>query len=155
MTRLLRDGSKFLKTKGLATDSDLEHTEAGGGFDDADPSAVSEKAIARGKGQCGTLGSGNHFLEIQVVEEICDQAAARTIGLELGGIAVMIHSGSRGLGYQVCDDALRTLRNAPARYGIRLPDRQLACTRSRAPRGSGISAQCAPRPTTPGPIASC
>ncbi|MDD4788839.1 MAG: RtcB family protein, partial [Pirellulales bacterium] len=135
MTRLLRDGSKFLKTKGLATDSDLEHTEAGGGFDDADPSAVSEKAIARGKGQCGTLGSGNHFLEIQVVEEICDQAAARTIGLELGGIAVMIHSGSRGLGYQVCDDALRTLRNAPARYGIRLPDRQLACAPVESPEG--------------------
>ena len=80
------------------------------------------------------LGS-KPFPEIQVVEEICDQAAARTIGLELGGIAVMIHSGSRGLGYQVCDDALRTLRNAPARYGIRLPDRQLACAPVESPEG--------------------
>ncbi len=83
--------------------------------------------MQRGSDQCGTLGSGNHFLEVQVVEEICDEPAARIMGLEEGLVCVMIHSGSRGLGYQVCDDALLKFRKAPAKYGIELPDRQLAC----------------------------
>ena len=100
-----------------------------------DIDAVTDKAMQRGKGQCGTLGSGNHFLEIQVVEEVVDEQAARAMGLEEGGIAVMIHSGSRGLGYQVCDDALRNLRGVPARYGIQLPDRQLACAPVESPEG--------------------
>ena len=135
MKSLLQHGSKLLKTKGLATDGDLDCTEAGGGFDDADVDAVSDKAMQRGKGQCGTLGAGNHFLEVQVVEEVVDEQAARAMGLEEGGIAVMIHSGSRGLGYQVCDDALRDMRKAPARYGIELPDRQLACAPVDSPEG--------------------
>lgn len=124
---ILADGSRFLSKKGLATASDLDHTEGGGRLQDADPDAVSQQAVERGSDQCGTLGSGNHFLEVQVVDEVFDAEAARTMGLELGSIAVMIHSGSRGLGYQVCDDSLRLLRNAPAKYGIELPDRQLAC----------------------------
>ncbi len=124
---LLTDGSRFLAKKGLATPSDLENTEAGGRLADANPDEVSPQAIERGSDQCGTLGAGNHFLEVQVVEEIYDLEAARTMGLELGQVAVMIHSGSRGLGYQVCDDALRALRNTPAKYGIALPDRQLVC----------------------------
>ncbi|NLX98999.1 MAG: RtcB family protein [Rhodopirellula sp.] len=127
MRKLLAEGSRFLKSEGLATDADLDHTEAGGHLADADPEQVSGKAIARGVNQCGTLGSGNHFIEVQVVEEIHDPEAARVMGLEQEGICVMIHSGSRGLGYQVCDDALRTLRGVPERYGISLPDRQLAC----------------------------
>jgi tRNA-splicing ligase RtcB len=124
---LLSDGSRFLAKKGLATPSDLENTEAGGRLPDANPDEVSQQAIDRGSDQCGTLGAGNHFLEVQVVDEIYDPQAARIMGLEPGLVVVMIHSGSRGLGYQVCDDALRALRNAPAKYGIALPDRQLVC----------------------------
>ena len=127
LKKLLREGCNFLKTKGLATPGDLEHTEAGGCLEDADPQAVSDRAKQRGVGQCGTLGSGNHFVEIQVVDEILDESAAQAMGLTEDGIAVMIHSGSRGLGYQVCDDALRNLRGVPQKYGIDLPDRQLAC----------------------------
>ena len=135
LTRLLGDGCRFLKTKGLATEGDLERTEGGGCLEDADPRAVSERATKRGGGQCGTLGSGNHFVEIQVVDEILDKSAAQAMGLEEGQIAVMIHSGSRGLGYQVCDDALRNLRGVPQKYGIDLPDRQLACAPVDSPEG--------------------
>ena len=103
------------------------------------PPQVSDRALARGGDQCGTLGSGNHFLEVQVVEEICDEEAARTMGLEVGLVCVMIHSGSRGLGYQVCDDALLKFRKAPAKYSIELPDRQLACAPVESPRRPGIS----------------
>ena len=132
---LLRDGVKFLKKEGLATAGDIENTEAGGCIDGADPDAVSEKAMKRGDDQCGTLGSGNHFIEVQVVDEIFDDQAARLMGLEQDAVCVMIHSGSRGLGHQVCDDALRALRNAPAKYGIQLPDRQLACAPVESPEG--------------------
>ncbi len=135
LQRLLAEGSRFLHTQGLATEGDLENTEAGGCLEDAQPDEVSPRALARGADQCGTLGSGNHFLEVQVVEEILDDEAARIMGLQPQGICVMIHSGSRGLGYQVCDDALRMLRNVPARYGIQLPDRQLACAPIESPEG--------------------
>jgi tRNA-splicing ligase RtcB len=127
MRRILAEGSGFLQTQGLATPGDLDHTEARGCLAGADPDAVSARALERGDDQCGTLGSGNHFLEVQVVEEIFDDQAAGAMGLEKEAICVMIHSGSRGLGYQVCDDALRAFRNVPAKYGIQLPDRQLAC----------------------------
>jgi tRNA-splicing ligase RtcB len=127
LRRILAEGSAYLEKRGWATQSDLEHTEAGGCIPDARPDFLSQKAIARGGDQCGTLGSGNHFLEVQVVDEIVDQSAARAMGLEKNLVCVMIHSGSRGLGYQVCDDALAMLRKAPAKYGIDLPDRQLAC----------------------------
>jgi tRNA-splicing ligase RtcB len=106
---------------------DIEVTEAGGRLEGADPDAVSQRAFVRGEEQCGTLGSGNHFLEVQVVDRIVDEQAANAMGLFVGQIVVLIHSGSRGLGYQVCDDALAMLRNAPAQYGIDLPDRQLVC----------------------------
>jgi tRNA-splicing ligase RtcB len=135
LRRLLAEGSAYLKTRGLATESDLEHTEARGCLAEANPDEVSEKALARGGDQCGTLGSGNHFLEVQVVEEICDEQAACAMGLEEGLVCVMIHSGSRGLGYQVCDDALLAFRKTPAKYGIELPDRQLACAPVDSPEG--------------------
>jgi tRNA-splicing ligase RtcB (3'-phosphate/5'-hydroxy nucleic acid ligase) len=127
LRRLLVEGSRYLETRGWATPGDIEHTEAGGCLPEADPDFVSQRAMQRGGDQCGTLGSGNHFLEVQVVEEILDEQAARAMGLKMGLICVMIHSGSRGLGYQVCDDALGMLRKAPEKYGIALPDRQLAC----------------------------
>lgn len=127
LRRLMRQGVSFLKARGLATDADIEHTEANGCLEGAAPEQVSVRALQRGAGQCGTLGSGNHFVEIQVVDRVCDEKAASRLGLTQGTVCVMVHSGSRGLGYQVCDDALRALRQAPARYGIELPDRQLAC----------------------------
>ncbi|MBN1911860.1 MAG: RtcB family protein [Pirellulales bacterium] len=135
LRRIMGEGVGFLKSKGLATQADLDHTEARGCLDGADPEAVSQRALARGGDQCGTLGSGNHFLEMQVVEEIFDEDAARVFGVEEEMVCLMIHSGSRGLGYQVCDDALRDLRGVPARYGIGLPDRQLACAPVDSPEG--------------------
>jgi len=127
LKRLMRDGVAHLKKRGLATDSDIEFTEAGGNLEGAEPDRVSDRALARGTDQCGSLGSGNHFLEVQVVDEIFDAGAASVMGLVENQICVMIHSGSRGLGYQVCDDALKALRGVPQKYGIRIPDQQLAC----------------------------
>ena len=144
LRQLMAEGSGYLKRRGLAVDSDLEHTEAHGRIDSADPLAVSDRALERGADQCGTLGSGNHFLEVQVVDAIFDEVAAQTMGLEKDMVCVMIHSGSRGLGYQVCDDALRTLRNAPEKYGIELPDRQLVCAPVGSPEGQQyLGAMCA------------
>ncbi len=127
MRKLLTHGSRFVVESGYGWDDDLEVTEAGGKLPDAEADHVSDKALERGHDQCGTLGSGNHFMEVQVVDEIADETAAKAFGLALGQITVMIHSGSRGLGYQVCEDALKALRNVPAKYGIELPDRQLVC----------------------------
>jgi tRNA-splicing ligase RtcB len=135
LTRLLGEGAPYLRGRGLATAGDLENTEAGGVLDGADPSVVSEQALRRGADQCGTLGSGNHFLEVQVVDHVFDEEAAGVMGLEKDLVCVMIHSGSRGLGYQVCDDALGALRKAPQKYGIDLPDRQLACAPVHSPEG--------------------
>jgi tRNA-splicing ligase RtcB len=132
LQQLMGDGVGFLKKRGLATEGDIEHTEARGCLHTAQPDDVSERALNRGQSQCGTLGSGNHFLEVQIVDQVFDEQAAQVMGLSQGMVCVMIHSGSRGLGYQVCDDALRSLRGAPAKYGIRLPDNQLVC----APIGS-------------------
>jgi tRNA-splicing ligase RtcB len=101
----------------------------------ADPSAVSQKARQRGLPQSGTLGSGNHFLEIQEVKEVYDPAAAAAMGVAQGSICVMIHCGSRGLGHQVCTDHLKALEAATRRYGISLPDRQLACAPVNSPEG--------------------
>jgi tRNA-splicing ligase RtcB len=127
LSHLLGEGPRYLTGRGLATRSDIEHTEAEGRLDGADPSMVSDHALNRGAEQCGTLGSGNHFLEVQVVDHVFDEEAAQVMGLEKDMVCVMIHSGSRGLGYQVCDDALAMLRKVPEKYGIELPDRQLAC----------------------------
>ncbi len=132
---LMRDGVRFLKGRGLATDDDIECTEAHGCLEGARPQDVSDRAIERGADQCGTIGAGNHFLEVQVVDRVVDKAAAAAMGLRAGQVCVLIHSGSRGLGYQVCDDALRMLRGAPAQYGIELPDRQLVCAPIASPEG--------------------
>jgi tRNA-splicing ligase RtcB len=127
LRRLMGEGVPHLVSRGLAVESDLEHTEARGRLTNAEPDKVSDRALARGYDQCGTLGSGNHFLEVQIVDSILDEHAARVMGLAKDMVCVMIHSGSRGLGYQVCDDALHMLRKAPEKYGIELPDRQLVC----------------------------
>jgi tRNA-splicing ligase RtcB len=127
LRRLLAEGPRYLLGRGLATPRDVEYTEAEGHLDGAEPDDVSDFALTRGAEQCGTLGSGNHFLEVQVVDQVLDEEAAAVLGLEKDQVCVMIHSGSRGLGYQVCDDALAMLRGVPEKYGIELPDRQLAC----------------------------
>lgn len=135
LTRVMGEGPSYLQGRELTTLRDLEYTEAGGYLAGADPSEVSDHAFTRGAEQCGTLGSGNHFMEVQVVDHVFDEDAASVMGLEKDMVCVMIHSGSRGLGYQVCDDALATLRNAPQKYGIELPDRQLACAPVDSPEG--------------------
>src|SRR6516225_9040125 len=140
LERLLTEGSPYLLSRGLAEKRDIEYTEAHGRLDGADPDAVSDHAKLRGAEQCGTLGSGNHFLEVQVVDCIFDEEAAGVLGLAKDMVCVMIHSGSRGLGYQVCDDALAMLRNAPQKYGIDLPDRQLACAPVNSPEGQRYTA---------------
>ncbi len=127
LERVLTEGAGWAVKRGYGSQSDLDHTEDGGALPGADPAAVSERAYARGQDQVGTLGSGNHFLELQRVDEIFDREAAEAYGLRQGQITIMIHCGSRGLGYQVCDDYLGTMAEASRRYGIDLPDRQLAC----------------------------
>jgi tRNA-splicing ligase RtcB (3'-phosphate/5'-hydroxy nucleic acid ligase) len=135
LTRLMAEGSSFVIEQGYGTERDLEFTEASGRLEGADPSRVSDRAIIRGYDQCGTLGSGNHFLEVQVVDRILDPTSARVMGLHEGQVTVLIHSGSRGLGYQVCDDYLASFKGAPKRYGFELPDAQLACAPVRSPEG--------------------
>jgi tRNA-splicing ligase RtcB len=135
LKQLMAEGSRYLVGRGLATPGDVAHTEAEGRLDGADPDALSDRALERGAEQCGTLGSGNHFLEVQIVDHVFDEEAAAVMGLEKDMVCVMIHSGSRGLGYQVCDDALAMLRRVPEKYGIDLPDRQLACAPVNSPEG--------------------
>jgi tRNA-splicing ligase RtcB len=127
MERLLKEGAAAVVREGLSWEDDLEFIEEGGALDGADPSLVTDKAVKRGRRQCGTLGAGNHFIEIQRVEEIFDPEAAAAYGLAVGMITVMIHTGSRGLGHQTCEDTLQVMRNAVTKYEISLPDRQLAC----------------------------
>ena len=125
--RVLVEGARWAVKNGYGSQGDLESMEDGGCLPGADPEAVSERALERGKDQVGTLGSGNHFLEVEIVEEIFDRDVASALGLEVGQVAVLIHSGSRGLGHQVCDDYLAKLVKHVDKIGINLPDRQLAC----------------------------
>jgi len=128
MNELLTNGAHWAVKRGFGLAEDLEVTEETGQMRGADPEKVSPRAKKRGAPQSGTLGSGNHFLEVQVVREIYDQASARAMGIDrIGQVLLLIHTGSRGLGHQVCDDYLRIMEGAVTRYGINLPDRQLAC----------------------------
>jgi tRNA-splicing ligase RtcB len=133
--KVLRQGGRWAVQQGFGEPSDVDRTEDGGCMRDADPSVVSERALQRGVKQLGTLGSGNHFLEVGVVERIFDQATARAYGLFENQVTVLLHSGSRGLGYQVCDDSLAFMAKHVKTLGIRLPDRQLACAMIRSPAG--------------------
>ena len=135
LKRALRDGAEWAMANGYAKRADLDHTEEGGRLAMADPDAVSQQAYKRGHKQLGTLGSGNHFLECGRVDEIYYPEAARALGVELGQVVVLIHSGSRGLGHQTCDDYLRTIGKAMGNYGIQLPDRQLASVPIKSPEG--------------------
>ncbi|HEX9045641.1 MAG TPA: RtcB family protein [Verrucomicrobiae bacterium] len=127
LQRVVVAGAKWAVERKMGTEADLEFIEEHGCIAGADPDKVSERAWKRGLEQLGTLGSGNHFLEVGFVDEIYDEPAAQVLGLALNQITVIIHCGSRGFGYQVCDDYLGVMDRAVKKYGIELPDRQLAC----------------------------
>lgn len=133
--RVLERGAAWAVARGYGETEDLRHIEAGGMLPGADSALISERAMERGRAQLGTLGSGNHFLEVQEVEEIFDAAVADVLGLRSGQVTVSIHTGSRGLGYQVCDDFLKRMLQASRKYGIELPDRQLCCAPLTSPEG--------------------
>ena len=136
LDEVLRDGAGWAVKKGFGTPDDLERTEERGSFKAADPARVSDKAKQRGAPQLGTLGSGNHFLEVQVVDRVYLPEVAAAFGIQgVGQVVVLIHSGSRGLGHQVCDDHLRAMGTAVRKYGIEVPDRQLACAPFESPEG--------------------
>ena len=137
LERLVEEGVVFLERRGLASSADVAHTEEGGRVPGADAAAVSRKAMERGLSQVGSLGAGNHFLELQVVDQVYDAPAAKAYGVAPGQVTVMIHSGSRGFGHQVCTDHVARMAGAAERAGIQLPDRQLAC----APIGSPEAGQ--------------
>ena len=141
--RLLRDGARWAVAEGYGDQADLSCMEEGGRLATADAERISDRALERGLKQVGTLGSGNHFLEIGRVEEIYLPEAANTLGLFPDQIVILIHTGSRGLGYQICEDSLKVMNKAMAKYGITLPDRQLACTPIQSPEGQDYLAAMA------------
>src|SRR5438094_306253 len=122
--RVLLEGAAWMVEHGYGEPEDLSQCEESGTIEGADPTAVSDRAKARGLPQIGTLGSGNHFLEVQYVERVFEPEIAQTLGLYQDEVVVLIHSGSRGLGHQVCTDYLRDMDDAMRRYGIGVPDRQ-------------------------------
>ena len=125
--KLLVKGAQWAVEKGYGKAQDLEYTEERGAMEGADPNAVSARAYERGEKQPGTLGSGNHFLEVQMIDQIYDEQAAGIFNLHRGQVTIMIHTGSRGFGYQICDDYSKSMVRCLDKYGIRVPDRQLAC----------------------------
>jgi tRNA-splicing ligase RtcB len=133
--KVLQEGSRWAVRQGYGEDVDLEHTEDGGCMPNADPNVISKRALERGLKQLGTLGSGNHFVEIGVVETIYDQQAAQVFGIFEGQVTLMLHSGSRGLGYQVCDDFLAHMAKHVKTLDFDLPDRQLACAMIQSEQG--------------------
>lgn len=133
VSEVLRRGAQWAVARGFGTPEDVERIEGGGALPGADPDAVGERARERGRDQLGTVGSGNHFIELGAVDEVYDEAAAERLGLRRGTVTVLIHSGSRGLGYQVCADYLDMMLAAAGKYGIELPDRQLACAPLESP----------------------
>jgi tRNA-splicing ligase RtcB (3'-phosphate/5'-hydroxy nucleic acid ligase) len=135
LTEVLVEGPALLVGRGFGEAEDLGHIESGGKLAGADPGAVSERAYERGIPQLGTLGSGNHFLEVQYVDEVYDEETAEAFGLQERLVTVLIHSGSRGLGHQVCTDYVERFLEAAPRYGIELVDRQLAAAPIESPEG--------------------
>ncbi|HEX9895898.1 MAG TPA: RtcB family protein [Gemmatimonadales bacterium] len=144
LDQVLADGCGYLVSRGFALPEDLPTIEAGGRLVAADPGQVSSRAKRRGRDQVGSIGAGNHFVEVQEVEEIFDAAAAAAFGLHRGRLTVLIHTGSRGLGHQVCTDYVHLMDQVMPHYGIVLPDRQLACAPIGSPEGKAyFAAMCA------------
>jgi tRNA-splicing ligase RtcB len=135
LKKTMREGARFIIKKGFGFPEDEEYIEEHGAMEGADPEAVSAKAMERGKDQLGSLGSGNHFLEIEAVERVFRPDVAEVFGLFPGQVLIMVHTGSRGLGHQICTDSLQTMQSAMNRYGIKVPDRQLACAPFHSPEG--------------------
>ncbi len=135
LDRVLERGAQWAVEEGYATPGDLDHTEEFGKMKGADPAAVSDRAKKRGHTQLGTLGSGNHFLEVQFVQQIFEKEIADEFGLFDGQVCIMIHCGSRGLGHQVCTDYVASIKPLMAGYGLTVPDRELVCAPIRSPDG--------------------
>lgn len=130
-----KDGCRWALKHGYANEIDLRRTEEGGRLDGANPASVSDRARQRGRDQLGTLGAGNHFIEVEVVEQVYDEAAAQVMGLKAGMLTVQIHCGSRGFGHQICTDYVASFQSAVKRYGIKIPDRELVCAPLTSPEG--------------------
>ncbi|MFN7998923.1 MAG: RtcB family protein [Bryobacteraceae bacterium] len=144
LDRVLVKGAGWMVENGYGEERDARFAETGGALEGADPTAVSARAKERGTPQLGTLGSGNHFLEVQAVEKVHDPETAAAYGITEGQVVVLIHSGSRGLGHQVCTDYVAEMNKVMLRYGITLPDRQLACCPIKASEGQAyLGAMCA------------
>jgi len=144
LDKVLTHGARWMVENGYGEERDAGFAEAGGALEGAEPESVSERARERGLPQLGTLGSGNHFLEVQFVEELHDEAAARAYRLQKDQVVILIHSGSRGLGHQVCTDYVATMNKALPRFRYNLPDRQLACGPIRSEEGRRyLGAMCA------------
>ncbi len=141
--RLLKAGARWAVEQGYGRQEDLDYTEEGGRLENAAGELLSDRALERGLKQVGTLGSGNHFLEIGRVDEIYLAAVAQSLGIFPNQVVILIHTGSRGLGYQICEDFLKVMNQAMAKYGIQLPDRQLACTPIQSPEGQDYLAAMA------------
>ena len=135
LDQVCRLGARWALKKGLATEEDVLRTEEAGCLDGADPAKVSSRAKKRGLNQLGTLGAGNHFIEVDVVDRLYDDQAAQAMGLQEGMLALQIHCGSRGFGHQICTDYVQELQSAVHRYGIKLPDRELVCAPLDSPEG--------------------
>jgi tRNA-splicing ligase RtcB len=144
LRKVFAQGARWAVGKGYGERADLEKVEDGGALAEADPERPSPRAVERGQNQLGTLGSGNHFLELQEVTEVYEPGTAAVFGLFPGLLTVLIHTGSRGCGYQICDDSLRAMQSAVRKYGISLPDRQLCCAPFGSPEGRAyFGAMCA------------
>ena len=133
--KVLKKGSQWAVGRGFGEDRDLRHTEDAGCMTNADPEIISPRALERGRKQLGTLGSGNHFLEVGVVDEVFDKKVAQAFGLFQGQVTLLLHSGSRGFGYQVCDDFIKQMNQHVMKIGRHLPDRQLACAMIQSDQG--------------------
>ena len=140
LDRLMVEGARWALERGYARPEDIRHTEEGGAMKGADPSKVSKKARERGRAQVGTLGAGNHFAEIDVVDEVFDEEVAAAFGLWEGQVVVQIHCGSRGFGHQICTDYVQLFQKAIRKYGITLPDRELVCAPFDTPEGQSYFA---------------
>lgn len=140
LDRVCRQGSRWALKRGMASEEDLIRTEEGGCLEGADPGKVSQRAKKRGLDQLGTLGAGNHFIEVGVVEQVIDPQAAQVMGLLEGYLVLQIHCGSRGFGHQICTDYVSELQDSVRRYGIKLPDRELVCAPLDSPEGQSYLA---------------
>jgi len=145
LEQVCREGSRWALKKGYAEPNDLRRTEEGGRLEGADPGKVSKRAKERGQAQIGTLGAGNHFIEVDLVEEVLDAKAAQAMGLRRGSLAVLIHCGSRGFGHQICTDYVQQFQAAVQKYKIKLPDRELVCAPLNSPEGQDylVAMHCA------------